>query len=358
MRPARYLLIVLGLISHGNDARGQTPSLTQLLTEIGISREPVSAATDDSVLTRATGHGARQAEAYPNPTVSAEVEDWERRIGGQEELIQAAKRLALAREIEQAVATKMREGAVPESEARRATASRSLAQVDSLSAESVIEGALTELATLTGASLSGVRGEGDLTGSSPLSLPDSLRGILRAHPLVMAQTAEHDARGKDALLARALGKSDLTVSTGCRRLHDASDNGVLFGVSIPLPIRNPNAAGIAESDVRIAAAEAALRQVMLEFEIESEIRTPAVAWERRSQAIAMVQTQTLPSIDQSLTSLDLACRVGQQPYMNLLDVQRAQSELQARLIDAMVAKTQVESRLESLLGQRVDTTER
>jgi len=436
MRPVRFLLIVLSLFWCGSDARGQTPRLPNLLTGISMSPDSAPAASGDNMLTkqqviglalrksprlkalehemRAIGYGARQAKAYPNPTVSAEIEDWGRRtaggpsqttfgieqtiplwgkrrrafeavdarklaveaawqaealdiyarasslfaalLGGQEKLIQAAKRLALARETEQAVAIKMREGAVPESEVQRATASRSLAQIDSLSAASEIKSALTELAALTGSVLSGVHGNGDLTGASRLSLPDSLGVTLRAHPLVISQSAERDARLKDALLARALGKPDLTVSAGYRRLHDASDNGVLFGVSIPLPIRNPNAAGIDESDARIDAAEANLQQVMLEM--ESEIRTLAVAWERRSAEIAMIETQTLPAIEQSLASLDLAYRVGRQPYMNLLDVQRTQSELQTRLIDAMVEKAQLEARLESLLGQRIDTTER
>lgn len=437
MRPVRYLTLVLFVLGFcDTDVSAQSPKAPRLLTEFGIKLASIPPISSDGLITKeiaiaralrysphlkslesdiqALGHAARQARAYPNPNVSAEIEDWGRQkengpsqatlvleqtiplwgkrgrafdavdarrlaieaawqaealdlyartsslyaslLGGQEKLIQAGKRLALSRETEQAVATKLREGAVPESEVQRAIASRSLAQVDSLIASSEIERARTELGALVGINLSGVNGVGNLSGASALAIPDTLSYLLGSHPLVVASESELDARRKEAQLARTQGKPDLTVSAGYRRLRDASDNGVLFGISLPLPIRNPNKAGIAESDARIDAAEASLRQVTLD--LESEIRRMAVAWKQRSDEISLIETQTLPAIEQSLASLDLAYRVGQQPYINLLDVQRTQSELQTRLIDAMVEKAQLEARLEALLGQRIETTER
>lgn len=362
----------------------------------------------------ALGFSARQARVFPNPVVSVSVEDWGRRkaggfsqttigveqtillwgkrarafdaiearrlsakaewqaealdlyarasslyaalLGGQEKLVHAAKRLELARATEEAVTLRSHAGGVPESEVLRAAASRSLAQIDSLSAASEIESAWTRIGALLGMDRIRIVGTGDLRGAERLPLPDSLGNALKTHPLAVALAAEREALSQEARLARALGKPSVAVAAGYRRLHDAADNSVVLGVSMPFPFRNPNTAGIAASDARIDAADARLQEVMIA--LESDVRTLAVAWEQRTAEIAMIETQTLPAIERSLTSLDMAYRVGQQPYMNLLDVQRTQSELQTRLVDAMVEKAQLESRLESLLGQRIDTTER
>lgn len=436
MRPVCWSLTVVFVLGLCGMATAQTSNLPPLLTDYGIRSLTLTGASTELVLTRETAIGAaiagsprlkslaheirslsfaaRQVKAYPNPSLTVEVEDWGRQqergpsqttfgleqqlplwgkraraseavdarrrgiesewnaealaiysrvsslyailLGGQSKLDQASKRLSLARETELAVAIKLKEGAVPESEVQRAKASRSLAQIDSLVASSEVSQALAELSALVGAGLEGIPVEGKLLGDVQLALPDTVAMLLRRHPLVVSRTAERDARKRDVLLARALGKPDPTVSAGFRRLHDSGDNGFLLGVSIPLPIRNPNAAGIAESESRVDAAESDVEQILLD--LESELRRLVVAWQRKSAEIAMIQSQTLPAIESSLASLDLAYRVGQQPYMNLLDVQRSQSEIQTRLIDAMVDKSQIEAQLETLLGQRLVRAER
>lgn len=334
--------------------RGQEggPSQSTFSVEQTFSLWGKRGSAHDAALARSQSAGFEwQAEALAIFTEVSAV--YVALIGNQVKLTQTSARLQLARETETAVRSKFHEGAVPESEVLRAAAARSLAEIDSINAQGAIRLSRTELESLVGRSLPEVVASDSLQPADTLLLPADLTTAIESHPLVLSKGREEEASRQDIRFARASGKSDISFNAGYRRIHDSRDNAFLVGVAFPLPLRNPARYAVAESEFRLASAES--RTQVTVITLLGELQSLVVSWLQRHSEATLIESQTLPAIEQSLASVNFAYRIGQQPYMSLLDVQRVQSELQSRLVDAKVELLQLEAAIEALLGQPIQT---
>lgn len=268
-------------------------------------------------------------------------------LGAQQDLSNAEDRLRLAKEIESAVQVKLLEGAVPKSELLRAQATTSLAGIDVDRAHSDVERQKYNLISLWGGG-SEVEIEGDLHWAD--SVPDSavLVGLLDDHPILLAQRLRLNAREADLRLAKALGRPDLSMSAGYRRLHDSGDNTMLFGAAIPIPFFDRNKGGVVEASARVKEAGAELESAR-----QSLRRDVYYLWATlvsQTQEMASLTEGVLPATEQALREIDESYRLGRQPYINVLDAQRSLSEIQSRLVELMVSRAHTAVQIESLTG--------
>ena len=174
---------------------------------------------------------------------------------------------------------------------------------------------------------------------------ESLRQLtLNERPDVKAAAREVEATTERLELERARAKPDVSPFAGYIRV--GHDNTVLFGVNVPLKLRDRNQAGIAraESDIKTA-------QTRLELTRNHALAEVEAAYEALQTARAQVQTfqnELLRQSDESRTITLAAYEEGGIELLPVLEAQRTRAEVrqqyfktlfdyQASLIDLELA---------------------
>jgi cobalt-zinc-cadmium efflux system outer membrane protein len=277
-------------------------------------------------------------------------------LAAQDNVALALQRLELARRIEEAVRVKVSDGAVPKAELLRAQSATKLGEIDLTASEATATQARLALAALWGSGDATFRVDGSLdewlvdppAGADVLSID--------GNPALAALQAQTRAREADIKLSKATGKPDLNLGAGYRRLHDDGSNSFLVWAAVPLPFFDRNKGGVAEATARLTQSEAELAATRQR--LDGELRQLLVGLQSQRELIVMLREQVIPPAQQAMEEIDLAYRLGSQPYINVLDAQRTLSELQGQLIDALVAGANAAIGVEQLTGHRLNPVRR
>ena len=153
---------------------------------------------------------------------------------------------------------------------------------------------------------------------------DALRqSALTERPDVRAASREIDAANARIELERARAKPDITPFAGYKRV--ARDNTVLFGVNIPLKVRDRNQAGVARAEADVKTA-----QVQLELVRNNALAEVEVAYEAFQTSRQLVQTfqnELLGQAEESRTITLAAYEEGGIELLPVLDAQRTRAEV-------------------------------
>jgi cobalt-zinc-cadmium efflux system outer membrane protein len=277
-------------------------------------------------------------------------------LAAQDNVALALQRLELARRIEEAVRVKVSDGAVPKAELLRAQSATKLGEIDLTASEATATQARLALAALWGSGDATFRVDGSLdewlvdppAGADVLSID--------GNPALAALQAQTRAREADIKLSKATGKPDLNLGAGYRRLHDDGSNSFLVWAAVPLPFFDRNKGGVAEATARLTQSEAELAAAGQR--LNGELRQLLVGLQTQRELIVMLREQVIPPAQQAMEEIDLAYRLGSQPYINVLDAQRTLSELQGQLVDALVAGANAAIGIEQLTGHRLNPVRR
>jgi cobalt-zinc-cadmium efflux system outer membrane protein len=173
-------------------------------------------------------------------------------------------------------------------------------------------------------------------------LQSLLDAALRERPDI--QAGEHEVAAANERLALEMARSqpDISPFAGYKRL--ANNNTVIFGVSVPLKIRDRNQAGIARAGADRKAA-IALLEVAKSHTI-AEVRT---AYEAFRAARAQVQTfrdELLNHADESRSIALAAYEEGATQLLSVLEAQRTRAEVRQHyfrtLFDYQVSISELE----------------
>ena len=277
-------------------------------------------------------------------------------LAAQDNVALATQRLELARKIEEAVQVKVSDGAVPKAELLRAQSATKLGEIDLAASNASAAQARLALAALWGSGDATFQVDGSLDewlASAPLGA-ETLS--IDENPALAALQAQMRAREADIRLSKASGKPDLNLGAGYRRLHDDGSNSFLVWASVPLPLFNRNKGGVTEATARLTQSEAELARTRQR--LDGELRQLLVGLQTQRELIVMLREQVIPPAQQAMEEIDLAYRLGSQPYINVLDAQRTLSELQGQLIDAIVAGANAAIGIEQLTGHRLNPVRR
>ncbi|MFZ1685602.1 MAG: TolC family protein [Candidatus Zixiibacteriota bacterium] len=277
-------------------------------------------------------------------------------LGAQENVALARQRLELVRKIEDAVSVKVTSGAVPKAELFRAQSATKLAEIELASAEAMAMQQRLALATLWGSSGTIFRVDGALTDW--LTLPSAAdQGLLvDDNPELAGLQARIRAREADIRLARAIGKPDVSLGAGYRRLHDDGSNSFLVWAALPLPLFDRNKGGQTEANARLDQAQAELASARQR--LEGEVRQRLAMIETQRNQISLLRDQVIPPAQQVMEEMNNAYRMGSQPFINVLDAQRTLSELQGMLVEALIAGAEATAEIELLTGHRLSPVRR
>jgi cobalt-zinc-cadmium efflux system outer membrane protein len=144
--------------------------------------------------------------------------------------------------------------------------------------------------------------------------------------------AERNAAAARVKLAQAEGVPDITASGGVRNFRESRDTAFIVGVSIPLPVFNRNRGNIAAARADGDAAEADLAQARLDtrFLRRDAERMLAAANER----VAALSGASLFQANEAARIAEIGYQQGKFTLIELIDAQQAQASANLKLIEA------------------------
>ena len=220
---------------------------------------------------------------------------------------------------------KYAQGEISGGELRRLEVERLRFTDDAFAAELATRHARSSLLALLGSALLDQPIEPTETLGAPAAVPSTAdAGALTARALagradVAAARHEQDRARSDLALQRALKRPNVTLAGGYRR--DFGDQGVLFGVTVPLPLFDRNAGGITRADAEGRLADARLR--LLEAVVSLEVRQALDQVDIARQRVDVLEREYLTKAREARDSVAAAYRAGDAELIDFLDAQRA-----------------------------------
>ena len=164
----------------------------------------------------------------------------------------------------------------------------------------------------------------DTQPASQLNAEAFREGALANRPDLTAIRQEQARADTETRLQRALRTPNVTVGGGYRR--DFGANGIVFGVTVPLPISNRNQGGIAraEAERRRVANEAIAAETTVRLEVQQAVNAVQVNRER----VDYIRREYLENARQSRDIVLASYRLGAGDLIDYLDAQRAYRDTQ------------------------------
>lgn len=144
--------------------------------------------------------------------------------------------------------------------------------------------------------------------------------------------AERDAAAARVRLAQAEGVPDITASGGVRNFRESRDTAFIVGVSIPLPVFNRNRGNIAAAQADGDAAEAQLAQAGLDTHLsrrEAELMLAAA-----NERVAALSGAGLFQANEAARLAAIGYQQGKFTLIELIDAQEAQAGANLKRIEA------------------------
>jgi cobalt-zinc-cadmium efflux system outer membrane protein len=347
--------------------------------------------------------GARiQAGAYPNPTVSAEIEDtrWSTRtstlllsqpieLGGkraarmaaadrgievarsqfdakrvdvqasvtsaffaalvaQERVALAKASLDIARRGADVAGKRVTAGKVSPVEETKAKVAQSAAQIELVQAQGELRNSLAQLRGAIGPGPAITRLDGSALLPPRLPSREEVDAQLDSAPAI--REARLEVRRSEALadVEKTKRVPDLTLTLGATRPNELARNQAVIGVSIPLPIFDTNRGNIQEALQRQDKAEDMARAA--ELRVKTQATT---ALQRMETSLAMVKTlkdEVLPGAQSALDAATLGFELGKFNYLEALDAQRTLLQSRSQYLSALAEAHNASAELLRLLG--------
>lgn len=181
-----------------------------------------------------------------------------------------------------------------------------------LSRDFDVSGALTELPVV-------------LTTFATAGAADTLdraaieRQAMLNRPDLLAARTEQQRANTETQLQRALRTPNITAGGGYKRT--LTSNGVVFGVTVPVPLFNRNPGGIVRAEAARRRAEN--RATAAELGIRLDVQRSANAIEVNQARVRYIEQETLGAAREARDAVMAAYQVGEAGLIDYLDAQRA-----------------------------------
>ena len=193
-----------------------------------------------------------------------------------------------------------------------------------------------------------VAGEVDLRILNP-DLDTLLETALRERPDVQAAQREVEAAKEKIALEEARARADISPFVGYKRL--ANDNTVMFGVNLPLKVRDRNQAGIARAQADQKAA-GALREVA-KSHTTAEVKAAYEAFQTAREQVQTFRDELLNQADESRSIALVAYQDGATPLLSLLEAQRTRADVRQQYFRTLFDYQVSLSELELAVGREI-----
>jgi cobalt-zinc-cadmium efflux system outer membrane protein len=270
-------------------------------------------------------------------------------LAAQERHRLAEEALELARSMRSAVSRRLRAGIGSPAEEIRAEVQVDVAGVEREHTEHELATARQRLAASWGGEGARFeRAEGDLEALPGVPSMEELARQLEASPSVARWQVELAQR--DALLQRARSERvpDLTLRAGPRRLSGPEDTDVVMELLVPLPLWNRNRGAVAEAENRLAKLAAETRAARVRT--VTELVTARVGLEASSEEATLLRNRVLPGTERAVEALRRGYESGRSAQIEVLEAERTRLEAREQYLSALTEAHHSAQQIERLTG--------
>jgi cobalt-zinc-cadmium efflux system outer membrane protein len=273
----------------------------------------------------------------------------------QERLRLAQASVELAQRATGAASRRVTAGKVSPVEETRARVAEAAVRVEQAQAASEVTTARRRLAATWGnPSPRFERAEGDPEALPPLPTMADLNARLAASPNLLRARIEVDRRQSLAEVERSRSVPDMIVSLGGKRIEELDLNQAILGVSIPIPIFDRNQGNLLEALRRTDKAHDELSAT--EIRLSNEL---ALAYERLNvarQEVASLQRDILPRAQSAYDAATKGFELGKFSFLEVLDAQRTSFQAKSQYLRALAEAHRSAAEIERILGASTQST--
>lgn len=170
--------------------------------------------------------------------------------------------------------------------------------------------------------------------------------LIEANTNLAVRRAEYQVAEESLRLEVRKQYPDITIGTGYG--SEDSDDRLLLGVSIPIPILNANRAGIAEAKARREVARASAETT---FErLTRELAIARSAYDASRMQRDAFERDLVPMLDEQASEVEQLIDLGEVNTLLLLETVTRRFEAKSRLLDLRLAETDAAIEITRLLG--------
>lgn len=329
------------------DTRKATRSTTLQLSqsiELGGKRAARIGAAEYGRDAASVGLAAKRAEIHARVVVA-----FHDVLAAQERVRLAQASVELAQRASNAATRRVTAGKVSPVEATRARVAEASVRVEWAIATSELATARKRLAGHWGdRSPDFARVEGELTALPPLPALSELNERLAASPGMAQARIEVERRQALAEIERSRRVPDLTVSLGARRNEELGLDQAILGVSMPIPVFNRNQGNLLEALHRTDKARDELAAAGIRLS-----NALMLAYERLSaarQEAAMLEQEILPGAQSAYDAATKGFELGKFGFLDVLDAQRTAFQAQSQYLRALAEAHRSAADIQLILG--------
>jgi len=267
----------------------------------------------------------------------------------QERLRLAQASVELAQRATGAASRRVIAGKVSPVEETRARVAEAAVRVEQAQAASEVTTARRRLAATWGNSSPRFeRTEGDPEALPPLPAMADLNARLATAPNLLRARIEVDRRQSLAEVERSRSVPDMIVSLGGKRIEELDLNQAILGVSIPIPIFDRNQGNLLEALRRTDKAHDELSAT--EIRLSNEL---ALAYERLNlarQEVASLQRDILPGAQSAYDAATKGFELGKFSFLEVLDAQRTSFQAKSQYLRALAEAHRSAAEIDRILG--------
>lgn len=243
-------------------------------------------------------------------------------------------------------------GASSPAEISRQKVAQDLAKVDLDRAKSGLSTARRELALLMGQPEAKFGpASGNIFRVSP---PPPLHRLIKeaqGNPQLTRFTALRAQRRAEVKAAQAAAVPDVTLGLGARHYNETGDAGMVFSLSMPLPVFDRNEGGVMEANESLLKAEA--EEAIARSALISQIGRAYDNLKAAHDEVSLLRASTIPGAKTAYLGLESGYGEGRYTLLELLDAQASLTEAALRELDALVSFHTSLATLEGLTGRPV-----
>lgn len=174
-------------------------------------------------------------------------------------------------------------------------------------------------------------------------------------PTFIRQQALQRLADAEVQLARANAKVNMDIGIGLRHLEESGDQALVFDVSMPLAIRNPNRGQIAaaEANKALSSEQMDITRQQLQLSLLAIQQTLA----SQHQYATLITRELLPQARELLADVKKGYRLGRHTVLEWLDAQAERFNLERELIETHTLMYQQLLELERITGRSFSNLE-
>ena len=261
----------------------------------------------------------------------------------------------IARDLYEGAATRVEEGAAPETERIRAEIELAESEAALAEARAAVKITRQDLLTLLGDRAVQVSSLGGSLQEAfpPIGLERLRTAALDGHPALLAARKDVERARAELVLAQRSWFADPEVGFGAGRLReDGEDQAILeWGVTIPLPLFDRNQGAVAERRALVRRSEQVLRATL--GEIENRLNTVLAGYERLRAQASSYRRRIIPGAESAIDLVREGFRQGKLTQLDVLDAQRTLAASRQSYIGILEGLHRSAAEIEELGGRRI-----